>query len=137
MKIRKIMPLVFAVIMQIMAIMLFMDNYIFLGVMVQLVATILSIATGIFIMEESWLAQYWLISLLDYSLDYFGFQLYWAGKNQSKNLFHGGNHEKNTRKTYVAQSQTIIPQKAGQGMPRFWFLWRISMVSKEKISKSP
>ena len=53
MKIKKIMPFVFAIIMQFMAILLFVDNYIFLGIMVQFVATILSIATGIFIMEES------------------------------------------------------------------------------------
>ena len=52
MKIRWIIPLIFAIIMQIMAIMLFMDNYIFLGIMIQLVATILSVATGIFLMEE-------------------------------------------------------------------------------------
>ncbi|MDD2300701.1 MAG: hypothetical protein PHU69_13825 [Fermentimonas sp.] len=52
MKINKIMPFIFAIIMQIMAIMLFMDNYIFLGIMIQFIATILSIATGIF-MEES------------------------------------------------------------------------------------
>jgi hypothetical protein len=51
-KIQKIMPFIFAVAMQVMAILLFIDNYIFLGIMVQFIATILSIATGILITEE-------------------------------------------------------------------------------------
>jgi hypothetical protein len=50
--IKKIMPFVFAIIMQIMAVLLFIDSYIFLGIMVQFIATILSIATGIFMTEE-------------------------------------------------------------------------------------
>jgi hypothetical protein len=52
MKIRKIMPFFFAIIMQVMAVLLFIDNYIFLGIMVQFIATILSVATGILMTEE-------------------------------------------------------------------------------------
>jgi hypothetical protein len=52
MKIQKIMPFVFAIIFQYVAILLFIDSHIFLGIIVQFIATILSIATGIFLMEE-------------------------------------------------------------------------------------
>jgi hypothetical protein len=52
MKIRKIMPFIFAIVFQYVAVLLFIDSHIFLGIMIQFIATILSIATGILMTEE-------------------------------------------------------------------------------------
>jgi hypothetical protein len=51
-KIQKIMPFIFAVAMQVMAILLFVNSYIMIGILVQFLASVLFVAFGIFLGEN-------------------------------------------------------------------------------------